>query len=118
FPAEKKVSFKDPLIEEIHNEKYTRRHSDILDSPESASTLSLSTDSISTDSISTDLSSTESVALKIKSPKLGDKRDSSSESDSDTCPETPVAGRRKRQRDWVWTLGDLPGATPANTTSA
>jgi len=37
-------------------------------------------------------------------PVAGEKRDSSDE-DSDTCPETPVAGRRKRRREWVWTLG-------------
>jgi len=47
--------------------------------------------------------------LKVHSPKAGDKRDSSSESDSDSCPETPVAGRRKRRREWVWTLGPVRG---------
>ncbi|KAF1808894.1 hypothetical protein P152DRAFT_452538 [Eremomyces bilateralis CBS 781.70] len=26
-------------------------------------------------------------------------------------PTTPVAGRRKRERNWVWTLGRLPGMT-------
>jgi hypothetical protein len=46
--------------------------------------------------------------LRIHSPKIGDKRDSSSESDSDSCPETPVAGPRKRRREWVWTLGPIP----------
>ena len=41
-------------------------------------------------------------------PRTGQKRDSSSsEDDSDSCPETPVAGRRKRTRDWRWTLGPL-----------
>jgi hypothetical protein len=43
------------------------------------------------------------------------KRDSSSEEedeDSDDARlETPVAGRRKRQREWTWTLGTLPGYT-------
>lgn len=51
-----------------------------------------------------------------RSPKTGEKRDSSSESDSDTCPETPVAGRRKLNRDWVWTLGTLPGQASQNST--
>jgi hypothetical protein len=48
------------------------------------------------------------IKSKTDYPRTGDKRDSSSESDSDVCPETPVAGRRKKQRQWVWTLGSLP----------
>ncbi|KAI9707889.1 MAG: hypothetical protein M1820_004495 [Bogoriella megaspora] len=64
------------------------------------------------------------------SPRTGEKRDSSSsedgdddddsqwgdESDRDTrmnYPSTPVAGRRKRQRQWVWTLEPLPGMSSA-----
>ncbi|KIW01087.1 uncharacterized protein PV09_07374 [Verruconis gallopava] len=54
-------------------------------------------------------SSPHRIKTRRSSPRTGDKRDSSSESDSDSCPETPVAGRRKRRREWVWTLGDLPG---------
>lgn len=47
---------------------------------------------------------------KLDGPQVGEKRDSSSdESDSDKCPETPVAGRRKRVREWTWTLGPMPG---------
>ncbi|ORY18780.1 hypothetical protein BCR34DRAFT_582713 [Clohesyomyces aquaticus] len=56
-----------------------------------------------------------------KGPRLGDKRDSSeSESDSDTVPETPVAGRRKRSRDWRWTLGplDKSSSTKSDTTTS
>ncbi|KAL0258851.1 hypothetical protein SLS55_006355 [Diplodia seriata] len=34
---------------------------------------------------------------------------SDSESDSDVCPATPVAGRRKRRREWKWTLGPIDG---------
>jgi len=43
-------------------------------------------------------------------PLVGEKRESSDE-DSDTCPETPVAGRRKRRREWVWTLGPVDKST-------
>jgi hypothetical protein len=54
----------------------------------------------------------DSAPRQRKAPRAGDKRDSSeSEDDSDTCPQTPVAGRRKRSRDWRWTLGKLPGDT-------
>ncbi len=44
------------------------------------------------------------LALAV-TPRTGDKRDSSDEEDSDTCPATPIAGRRKRHRQWRWTLG-------------
>ena len=59
------------------------------------------------------------------SPRVGEKRDSSSseeeeeeeeeEAKRDTramYPCTPVAGRRKRRREWVWTLDPLPGMGP------
>jgi hypothetical protein len=160
FPAEKKVSFRTPLEEEIITTRFTYAHYEV-ESPKSGSTASLltistsseesiydsaslsssgssealsssshsqrtegsylkrSTNNLSVDSASP-LRSPSSPAkrrlphrgrnkLKVRSPQTGDKRDSSSESDSDTCPETPVAGRRKLNRDWVWTLGTLPG---------
>ncbi|KAH6619025.1 hypothetical protein C7974DRAFT_379137 [Boeremia exigua] len=134
FPAEKRVSFRTPLEEEIKTVKYTLANSDL---ESSSSTLTL--DSTSTESpasepeapathrpvvpklVKPSLSfqslpetkptiTIESSARQRKPPRLGDKRDSSeSEDDSDTCPQTPVAGRRKRSRDWRWTLGKLPG---------
>jgi hypothetical protein len=135
FPAEKRVSFRTPLEEEIKTVKYTMANSDL----ESSSSTLTSLESASTDSSSTNpeaiathhvaspklskpslslLSSTQKPAVITidsaprprKAPRAGDKRDSSeSEDDSDTCPQTPVAGRRKRSRDWRWTLGKLPG---------
>ncbi|KAF1989090.1 hypothetical protein K402DRAFT_391248 [Aulographum hederae CBS 113979] len=45
---------------------------------------------------------------RIPRIRAGVKRDSSDE-DSDSPPETPVAGRRKRHREWVWTLGPMEG---------
>jgi len=161
FPAEKKVSFRTPLVEEIVNTKYTLAHSDISasDASDTGSSISLSSEdgtahtsashipssgaylrSESTLSLEqpTDDSMTRSplntsvtsplrrrrlphrIKPKKASAQTGDKRDSSSESDSDACPETPVAGRRKRRREWVWTLGTLPGQTAAadNSTSS
>lgn len=50
--------------------------------------------------------------------RTGDKRESSSpdsevggisDSDEELCPKTPVAGRAKKRREWVWTLGPLEG---------
>ncbi|KAF1925466.1 uncharacterized protein M421DRAFT_70071 [Didymella exigua CBS 183.55] len=148
FPAEKRVSFRTPLEEEIKTIKYTWANSD-MESPSSTLT---PLESTSTDSSSTQVETTathqsvtpsrptlslqpsmekptlslqpslekptiatiECAPRQRKPPRLGDKRDSSeSEDDSDTCPQTPVAGRRKRSRDWRWTLGKLPGdSTP------
>ncbi|KAF2190829.1 hypothetical protein K469DRAFT_721737 [Zopfia rhizophila CBS 207.26] len=133
FPAEKKVSFRTPLEEEIQTVKYTMAHSDIDSSSSStissiesstsseaeSSSASLSVPSSSNESPSPSLSSpseqSSSSAFsslegspRPRGPRIGDKRDSSeSESDSDSCPETPIAGRRKRRRDWRWTLGPL-----------
>ncbi|KAF2655513.1 hypothetical protein K491DRAFT_678832 [Lophiostoma macrostomum CBS 122681] len=149
FPAEKRVSFATPLEEEITTSKYTMAHSDLQSSINSDSTISSietpaasesesfsASLSITTSSpSSSDVPSSPSVAPpseqsdssafsslegspRPKGPRLGDKRDSS-ESDSDSCPETPVAGRRKRRRDWRWTLPTPPSdkSSSASTTS-
>jgi hypothetical protein len=135
FPAEKRVSFRTPLEEEITTVKYTLAHSDL---EASVSTLSSLGSTVSSDA-SSNASSKLSLSLspprsdkpapsftslesspRPKQPRAGDKRDSSSSDDeSDTCPETPVAGRRKRTRDWRWTLGTLPGSakSASSTTS-
>lgn len=49
--------------------------------------------------------------------QVGGKRDSSSddENESDSCPATPVAGRRKRHRQWRWTLGPVGGSADGGT---
>ncbi|QDS73676.1 hypothetical protein FKW77_002826 [Venturia effusa] len=172
FPAEKKVSFRSPLEEEIITISFPYAHYD-AESPRSASTASLLTISTASEGSVTDAASSspsdssdspsssqlsqraEGSYLKrsinslsisadptsplrsptspakrrlphrgrnrpkirsLRSPQTGEKRDSSSESDSDTCPETPVAGRRKLNRDWVWTLGTLPGQSAQSFT--
>ncbi|KAI4908543.1 hypothetical protein J4E85_011711 [Alternaria conjuncta] len=143
FPAEKRVSFRTPLEEEITTTRYTLAHSDI---ESSISTLSSLASTASTDSdASTSQPSLSLKALKNpsetsisplqlslistsssaessprpKSPRTGEKRDSSSsDDDSDSAPETPVAGRRKRTRDWRWTLGPLPSDNKSSVSSA
>ncbi|KAH7122235.1 hypothetical protein B0J11DRAFT_333763 [Dendryphion nanum] len=145
FPAEKKVSFRTPLEEEIKTVKFTLAHSDIesngststlssvdakpsskTDSSSSSSmpkaSLSLSTPSASNNTSPAGKSSTTAFASLETSPRpnvprTGDKRDSS-DSDSDSCPETPVAGRRKRRRDWHWTLGPLPSSTSSEKSTS
>jgi hypothetical protein len=111
----KRVSFRAPLTEEIHTTKFTLRHSDIESSTSSISTLDLQRSekkpskdavdaSVAQDEQDEGISSTHQE-FELVMPQLGDKRESSDEEDSDTCPVTPVVGRRKRQRQWVWTLG-------------
>ncbi|CAI9630020.1 unnamed protein product [Alternaria burnsii] len=145
FPAEKRVSFRTPLEEEITTTKYTLAHSDLESSSSTLSSLTSSVETTSSESeaetgkpslslkpainisntsisplqlsISSTASSVESSPRK--SPRAGDKRDSSSsEDDSDSAPETPVAGRRKRTRDWRWTLGPLPSDSKSSVSSA
>ena len=51
---------------------------------------------------------TELLEPIITSSPAGLKREpSDDEEDNDSCPATPVAGRRKRHRQWVWTLGPI-----------
>jgi hypothetical protein len=91
------------------------RHSDIESSISTISTLELSPpDTEKSEELSEGDAhklTAKSKGKKARSPQTGEKRESSDEDDSDTCPATPVAGRKKRSREWVWTLG------PVETTS-
>lgn len=60
-------------------------------------------------------SKSERKKKSAKSPQTGEKRESSDEEDSDTCPATPVAGRKKRHREWVWTLDPIKTAAPTDS---
>ncbi|KAL1792299.1 hypothetical protein ACET3X_008806 [Alternaria dauci] len=139
FPAAKRVSFRTPLEEEITTTKYTLAHSDLESSSSTLSSLSSSESeaeackpslslkpalNMSNTSISPLQLSISSTASSVesspkRSPRTGEKRDSSSsEDDSDSAPETPVAGRRKRTRDWRWTLGPLPSDSKTSSLSS
>lgn len=75
--------------------------------------------SVGTNLLSGSASCNEKERGKMSSERaqLGDKRESSSpdseiggsDFDEDVCPKTPVAGRAKKRREWVWTLGPLEG---------
>lgn len=127
FPVTKKVAFRAPLTEDITTEKFTMRHSDIESSNSTISTLELSPPEAESEGEATskvadaksegDALKSQAKAAKQKSapsPRAGDKRDSSDEEDSDTCPATPVAGRKKRHREWVWTLGPIDSANASD----
>ncbi|WPA95525.1 uncharacterized protein RHO25_000126 [Cercospora beticola] len=118
FPAPKKVAFREPLTEDVKNTRFTLRHSDIESSTSTISTLELTQSDSELDEDAQDQKTEKPVqdddrpsAKSPPSPHTGDKRESSDEeeSDSDSCPATPVAGRRKRHRQWVWTLGPVNG---------
>ena len=91
------------------------RHSDIESSISTISTLELSPpDAEKAEELSEGDAhkiNTKSKGKKARSPQTGEKRESSDEDDSDTCPATPVAGRKKRSREWVWTLGPVETAS-------
>lgn len=115
FPAPKKVAFRSPLTEEVKNIKFTLRHSDIDSSTSTISTLELSPSEGRPDSQVTQYETAdkpeEATTKRHISPQTGDKRESSDEeeehSGDESCPATPVAGRRKRHRQWIWTLGPI-----------
>lgn len=49
----------------------------------------------------------------IEEAILPPREDGGEASEGDDVPSTPVQGRRKRRRDWVWTLGPIEvGARP------
>lgn len=112
FPATKKVAFKEPLTEDVKTTQFTLRHSDIESSTSTISTLELSPSNTEAKRSTLEQDHKESHEDEdhshSSSPHTGDKRESSDEEDSDggSCPATPVAGRRKRHRQWVWTLAD------------
>lgn len=115
FPPHKKVSFRAPLTEEIKTEVYTMAHSDLQSSSSTVSTLQLSVpekeDTKETAKPEEREDERQRKDSLLSSAQTGEKRESSDEEDSDTCPATPVAGRRKRHRQWVWTLGPLDKAS-------
>ncbi|KAK4548002.1 hypothetical protein LTR36_010722 [Oleoguttula mirabilis] len=112
FPATKRVSFRAHLTEDIINTKYTVAHSDIESSALLISTTELLQPELGVKPRIQDERETNvtKAGLKITaptSPQIGVKRESSDEEDSDICPATPVAGRRKKHRQWRWTLGSV-----------
>jgi len=121
FPTAKKVAFAAPLTEEITTAKYTMRHSDIESSVSTISTLELSPPETAKSEVEGEGNALKSGAKAVTTkkgmsspPRTGEKRESSDEEDSDTCPATPVAGRKKRHRDWVWTLGPVDTSSTSN----
>lgn len=125
FPATKKVAFRTPLEEVVTTTKYTMRHVDIESSASTISTLELSPrreeeSQPRASATGEDQQQSRTAALTMRKPpsepQTGDKRESSDEEgdESDTTAVTPIAGRRKRSRRWVWTLPHLP-STVENT---
>ena len=106
FPAAKKVVFSAQLTEEITTTKYTMRHSDIessiISTPEQ---IPAREDPDQEQEETTKIETEETSPI---SPRDSNTRQSwDEEEDSDSVPVTPVAGRRKKDRQWVWTLGPI-----------
>lgn len=122
FPSPKRVSFRAPLTEDIHNNIYTLAHSDIDFTLSSASALETLPSGHGHYVQQQQKHKRAAAALPIRTPttpSCGDKRDSSSEedSDSDICPSTPITRKSKKPREWVWTLGPIDQITPPPSSS-
>jgi hypothetical protein len=117
FPAQKRVSFRTPLEEEIQTTKYTVAHVELF-SPEPEPEM-IDLDSASPPEETESVLSETTEAVSTTAPRRrGAKRDSwSDDDDSDSAPETPKAGRSKRRREWVWTIPD-PLRPKAETTDS
>lgn len=116
FTGAKKVAFRTTLSEEITTSRYTWRHSD-LDLPLSdvgpSTTLPHEAEEtkrhdslVEDDSLQLHINNmADSSPLKRHLEE--DDEEAVEHSDNDICPVTPVAGRRKKDREWVWTLGPI-----------
>ncbi|CAD0084534.1 unnamed protein product [Aureobasidium vineae] len=121
FPSPKKVSFRAPLTEDIRNDIYTLAQSD-FDFRSTSPTAIEPLPSGHGHYIQSQQKHKRAATLPIRtpaSPACGDKRDSSSEddSDSDICPSTPITRTSKKPREWVWTLGPIAQITPPPSSS-
>ncbi|KAK0981337.1 hypothetical protein LTR91_011918 [Friedmanniomyces endolithicus] len=115
FPAAKKVMFRAPLTEDIMTSRYTMAHSDIEISITSIPVIDTdpveNTEGESHATATTTEINVHPACVAATAPHTGEKRESSDEEDSDTCPATPVAGRRKKSRVWRWTLGPVEASS-------
>lgn len=106
----KRVCFASQLVEEIKTCTYVAKNSDLRSRTPSPvpcpAAVSLGVDG-NTISLSTVTSAITDVSNVVRVDKISRKYKDFEEDDTDTVPQTPVAGRRKRQRDWVWTLGPI-----------
>lgn len=112
FPALKKVAFRAQLTEDIKTSKYVMKHSDIDTSSSTISTLEVTPpeQSQEVDEIGTRQEPEQPTVEEATVKPLhidATPRPMEQDGDGDSCPATPVAGRRKRDRQWVWTLGPV-----------
>ena len=83
-----KVGFCERIEESIQTRVYVAQHFDLLVSSPSAD---------------------DKTSMKRESSRENVSREDSL--NDDLCPETPVTGRKKRRRDWHWTLSPVCGTT-------
>jgi len=116
FPPPKRVAYRFPLEEEIKTVRFVVPHSEISSEEDARSDSDVSTTSSHTSSSgssSEDETTQKQNAVekkhkrrtkrKIHAAGLRDIKDQESQDGSGT----PVQGRRKRRREWKWTLGPL-----------
>ncbi|CAG7925795.1 unnamed protein product [Penicillium olsonii] len=137
FPAKKQVSYKYPLEEEIHTERYTAQHLDLVseavpkaepapggphrsspdqtkDKEDSDSAPEASDDTETSDENPQSHSLTKTERKKRRTMQMERQVRAVAlldgfEADGSSTPQTPRQPRAKRRREWKWTLGPLEG---------
>jgi len=104
------------LTEDVKNTKYTIAHSDIESSSSTISTLELPAPQYVFGKSAPENTKDEDAEVgsgraRVAAHQTGEKRESDEEDSDTSCPATPVAGRRKRHRQWRWTLGPVDPET-------
>lgn len=114
FPSTKRVSFRTELTEDIVTSTYVLAHSDLENAdawsnlPESSLVIRKALSKPSSTSVTVPDTAVETVAAEACASSAHDGGYGvEGDVESDICPVTPVAGRRKRMREWVWTLGPI-----------
>ncbi|KAI1922071.1 hypothetical protein LOZ66_003876 [Ophidiomyces ophidiicola] len=122
FPAKKRVAYRFPIDEEIKTVRFTDRHSDLTS--DSSATLSSSSEGESGSDISDLSSASDEEPIFCKETETRGKRKKHSRytrqvraaglrdiaprpNEEPITPQTPIARRSKRQRQWRWTLGPI-----------
>ncbi|KAI9820659.1 MAG: hypothetical protein M1827_005028 [Pycnora praestabilis] len=100
FAPIKTVTYATPLTSEIQTTKYVVSHSELILEEEEAE------------------ETTESVEVaRVQLSSRNTDEESQRSSRQEDTPETPIHGRRKRRREWVWTLEPPREATSRDTAS-
>ncbi|QIW97320.1 hypothetical protein AMS68_002838 [Peltaster fructicola] len=101
FKVTKKVIFKAPLTEDVITVKYTMSHFEM----EPATPISTLVEKAPAVKLHVEEKETDKLQVLQPLTYISRPKKIAQSADTDLCPVTPVAGRGKKDRQWVWTLG-------------